>query len=115
MQPSAKPVRSSSAPRTQGTPQKRAGTAFTVEAGGPALSLPKLRRLLVATGGFPTQHRISVWQFLLQLPNSRQAWDSLKSCGEHPCVSMLSEQYAAASLPSRTLACLLSSVQSSRI
>lgn len=92
VQPTARPWRSSSAPRTKETPKKPAATAFTVDAGGPALSLPKLRRLLVAAGGFPTHHRISVWQFLLQLPDNRQAWESLRSCGEHPCVSTLSDQ-----------------------
>jgi hypothetical protein len=92
VQPSARAARARSAPRSQGTPCRPA--AFMVGADAPALSVPQLRRLLVAAGEFPARQRVAIWEFVLQLPGNSQAWQGLRGCGEHPCVASLADQCA---------------------
>lgn len=70
----------------------RRSTTLTVGTAAPPLSLPKLKKLLVAAGEFPAAHRAAVWAFLLRLPGNTAAFEALRSKGAHECVLQLEEQ-----------------------
>lgn len=83
-------ARSSSA----GAGAMRRPVALTVCAAPPPLSLPALKKLLVAAGEFPAQHRAAIWAFLLRLPANEAAFESLRARGAHECVLQLEEKCA---------------------
>ena len=60
----------------------------------------KLKKLLNAYGEYPHKYRLLIWEFLLQLPRNRDAFDALASRGLHPCAQNLSQRCASNALHS---------------
>eukprot|EP00892_Ulva_mutabilis_P009022 jgi/Ulvmu1/6492/UM003_0125.1 len=89
---SASPRRA--APRRSGSSgPARKPVSLTVGSTVPPLALPMLKKLLVASGEFPPQHRPVIWAFLLKLPDNAAAFERLRARGAHECVLQLEEKY----------------------
>jgi hypothetical protein len=59
------------------------------------LNKAKLEELLHKYGEYPVRYRRLVWQFLLQLPGNRDAFEQLQRRGMHRCGGGRSEPFQA--------------------
>jgi hypothetical protein len=65
---------------------------------GQRFNVEKLKKLLNACGEYPPRYRLLIWEFLLQLPRNRDAFEVLQERGPHACVDDLTRQCAPPSV-----------------
>jgi len=56
-------------------------------------NLPKLKKMLKQYSEFPDKYRVTTWQFLLQLPSNKDAFENLLARGIHPAYKNLHKKY----------------------
>lgn len=61
---------------------------------GQRFNLEKLKKLLNAYGEYPNRYRLLIWEFLLQLPRNRDAFEVLQERGPHACADDLTRRCA---------------------
>ncbi|KAJ3223877.1 TBC1 domain member 31 [Clydaea vesicula] len=53
----------------------------------------KLKKFLKQFGGFPSEHRVLIWRYLLKLPENRQSYEALVTKPNHPTFNDFRKKY----------------------
>lgn len=86
-------ARAPRATRTAPAPAAPLARLAEVDPKSRVLSARKLKSLLRAYGAFPDKHRLTIWRFLMQLPENVDAHDALWRKGTHPSFASLHERF----------------------